>query len=174
MPPYAEELASFLPSHKSLEAFANSEPGQQLIHSFDRSLIWLGLLRRTYGGSSGQVLLDSAHSKIIELWALVPLKLLHSASGALRTLMDLVFSYSFYVSHPKEWNAVCAGQSSWEGRARILEWHIQFTPCFREYNKKFGIQQALDRDYEELSCFIHGIPTQGLPTMQSLKREHLN
>lgn len=164
----------FLPSQKSLEAFASSETGQQLIHSFDRSLIWLGLLRRTYNGQPGEVLLVSAHSKIIEFWVLVPLRLLHSASGSLRTLMDLVFSYSYYVFHPKEWSAICLGRNGWEGRAGVLDWHVQFTPCFQEYNKKFGTRLTLDNIHEDLSRFIHGIPVQGLPTMQSLDRRELD
>ncbi|MGA9049018.1 MAG: hypothetical protein WB588_08495 [Dehalococcoidia bacterium] len=173
MPQYKDELANFLPSQKSLEVFADSDIGKQLLHSFDRCLIWLKLLQLTYNEQSGEVLLFAAHSKIVELWVLVPLRLLHPAFSSLRTMMDIVFSYSYYVYHPKEWDSICLGENNWEGRAGILDWHIQFSPHFQEYNKGFGIRLTLDKLHEELSHFIHGIPIEGLPTMLSLDRAEL-
>jgi len=174
MPQYKNELIKFIPSQNSLEVFATSEPGQQLIHSLDRTLIWLSLFQKTYKGQPGVILLASAHSKIIELWVLVPLRLLHSASGSLRTILDMIFSYSFYVYHSKEWNAILSGRSGWEGRMNVFNWHLRFTPCFQEYSEKFGIGPMMDDLYRDLSGFIHGIPTQGLPTMQSLDRNELD
>jgi hypothetical protein len=174
MSTYKDTLSKFLPNLKSLEDFATSESGKALIHSFDRVLIWLRLFGRVYQNQPGEILLASANSKIIEVWGLVPLRLVHSASGSLRTIMDLVFSFSYYVNHQKEWNAICVGQSEWEGRSRILEWHIRFTPFFKEYNKQFGTLAMLDELNKDLSCFIHGIPTKGLPMIRSLDREELD
>jgi hypothetical protein len=88
--------------------------------------------------------------------------------------MDIMFSYTYYVCHEKEWNAVCLTRRGWEGRGGIIDWHIRFTPCFQEYNKKFGIQSTLDALHEELSCFTHGIPGKGLPMMLSLDRRELD
>jgi len=86
----------------------------------------------------------------------------------------MVFSYSYYLYHPREWSSICSGQDNWEGRAIVFDWHIQFSPCFKEYNKVFGIKLILDDLYSDLSCFIHGIPAKGLPSMQSLDRTELN
>ena len=165
---------NFLPTPASMESFAKSKAGKQLIDNFQRSLIWVSLLQRTYKGQPGEVLLASAHSQIIEIWALVPLKLVHSASGSFRTLMDLLFSYSYYLSHPKEWSAVCLKGKNCEGRASIIDWHLRFTPFFEEYNKQFGTRATLDGLQEELSCLIHGIPGEGLPMMGSLDRQELD
>lgn len=88
--------------------------------------------------------------------------------------MDLVFSHSYYVCHPKEWDAICSGRGSWEGRAGILEWHIQFTSNFQEFNKNFGILAKLDKLNKDLSYFVHGIPAIGLPMTLSLDRAELD
>ncbi len=170
MSQYAQELTRFVPKPEDLKKFAESDQGTRLVGGFDHCLLWTRLLGDTYAGYPGEVLLHAAHSKILEMWALVPLGLLHSACGCLRTIIDLAIGFSYYVFHGKEWYAVCASRSDWMGRAAILEWHIDFTARFRQYNKAFGVSQYLDEDYRILSNFIHGVPPQGLPTMKSLSQ----
>ena len=171
---YKEEIVKLLPTQNSLENFADSTLGNRLVHSFDRTLIWLQLLKNTYPNNSTNILLVSIHSKLIEFWALVPLRLTHAASGSLRTITDLIFSYSYYINHPKDWEAFFTGRNDWEGRAGILEWHIKVTQHFLEYNKQFGVLLSLDTLNRDLSYFVHGIPSSGLPMIYSLNREDLD
>lgn len=170
---YATRIKDFLPSEQDIKAFALSANGQQLLKSFDRTLIWLGLLHDLRGNESTSVLLAATNSKIIEIWALIPLGLIHSGYSCLRTAIDIAVSYTFYCTHHVEWNAVCDGRATWAGRASIVDWHISFSPFFKEFNRSFGLSTRLGEDYERLSSFVHGIPVEGLPVMVALERRAL-
>ena len=167
---YATQLDSFILKSQELQDFSNSELAQRLLVAFNRIIIWLRTLHDLRGDEKPSVLLASAHSKLIEIWVLVPFGLLHSAFTSLRTVMDICTSYTFYCSHPIEWEAICDGIAPWEGRAVIVDWHVHYTPCFREINTKFGLSDILNREYKVLSSYVHCIPLTGLPTMTSLKR----
>ena len=143
---------------------------QELLNSFKRMISWFNLLYRIRGQDETSVLLAAAHSKIIEIWILVPLGLLHSSYSALRTAIDISTSYTFYSSHPMEWMAVSEDRAGWESRSNIVNWHIRYTPTCREINKSFGLVDALDKDYQELSSYVHGIPMSGLPTLRGIDR----
>ncbi|MCI0564495.1 MAG: hypothetical protein MN733_38990 [Nitrososphaera sp.] len=170
---YGTKLKDFIPDQNEIEEFAESALSKRLISSFPRLLTWIGILNELKGNEQAGILLASAHSKIIEIWALVPLGLIHSAYTCLRTVVDICTGYSFYSSHNVEWNAVCDGRGDWEGRGNIIEWHTQFTPRFRDMNKEFGLVDQLNVDYKALSAFVHGVPLHGLPTMISLERKLL-
>lgn len=138
--------------------------------SFGRITTWFNLLYRLRMQEETSVLISAAHSKIIEIWILVPLGLLHSAYSALRTAVDISTSYTFYSSHPAEWLAVSEDRADWESRSNIVGWHIRFTPSCREINRGFRLSERLDEDYRQLSSFVHGIPLWGLPTLKGIER----
>ena len=143
---------------------------QELLNSFGRMITWFNLLYRLRRQDETSVLLAAAHSKIIEIWILIPLGLLHSSYSALRTAIDISTSYTFYSSHPIEWAAVSEDRAGWESRSNIVNWHIRYTPTSREINKAFGLVEALDKDYQKLSSYVHGIPMAGLPTLKGIDR----
>ena len=140
------------------------------MNSFGRIITWFNLLYRLKRQDETSVLIAAAHSKIIEIWILVPLGLLHSSYSALRTVIDISTSYTFYSSHPIEWLAVSEERAGWESRSNIVNWHIRYTPTCREINKAFGLAEALDKDYQKLSSYVHGIPMTGLPTLKGIER----
>ena len=88
--------------------------------------------------------------------------------------MDICTSYTFYYFHPIEWVAVCEERASWEGRRSIIDWHISYTPEFREVSRSFGLAEALDQDYQSLSSYVHGIPIAGLPTLRGIERSRIS
>ncbi len=167
---YASRVGSFLPTQSDLDDYVLRPPANRLLKAFDRSVTWFRHLHGLYGAEEVSVLLASAHSKVIEIWILMPLGLLHSSYTALRTIVDISTSYTFYRSHPVEWRAVCEGHASWEGRARIIDWHVSYTRSFREVNRLFGLSDALTKDYQKLSSYVHAIPVTGLPTLKGIDR----
>ena len=167
---YAQRLEQFLPKAQELEVFAASASTIRILRAFARMRTWFRLLANLRGDQDTSVLLSAAHSKVIEIWILIPLGLIHSSYAALRTIADICTSYSFYVSHPVEWFAVCEGRVGWKGRASTIKWHIQHTPTCREMNDNFGWSERLNEDYRKLSSYVHGVPVAGLPTLRGIKR----
>ena len=167
---YASRLSDFLPTQQDLNDVAISPSTSRLLNAFPRLVMWFRLLNDLRRDDETSVLIASAHSKIIEIWILIPLGLLHSSYTALRTVVDICTSYTFYYSHPIEWSAVCEGRASWERRARIIDWHLNYTRSFREINSIFGLVEALSKDYHTLSSYVHGIPVTGLPTLRGIDR----
>lgn len=170
---YGEKLYKFLPTEKDITKFGESDEAESLIKSFEKTLIWIKLLSIKKNVCC-EVLLPSLHSKIIEFWILVPMGLLHSAYSSLRTMIDISAAYSFYITHPMEWNALCRGKIDWEGRESIIRWHVSHTPTFSEYNESFGIQDQLLNRYRDLSMYIHAIPISGLPMLRSLDKVEIS
>lgn len=158
-------LQSILPSLDQIKSVASDQQFHQFANSFPRLRIWFRFLHRIGVDKDALALIAAADSKIVETRVLVPLRLFHSAYIAMRTVVDICTSYTFYSSHDIEWDAVCSGRSRWESRARIIEWHVKHTPRFREFNKEFNLAQLLDRDYQELSSYVHGVPAEGLPIL---------
>ena len=171
---YSSRLASFLPASSDLEDFELKPSTKRLLKAFDRIVVWVHLLHGLYSDDEVSILLASAHSKIIEIWILTPLGLLHSSYTALRTVVDICTSYTFYRSHPVEWSAVCESRAAWEGRGRIIEWHSKYTRSFSEMNKSFGLVDSLTRDYQRLSDYVHAIPVTGLPTLKGIERTRVS
>ena len=167
---YATRLVSFLPSREELETFVADPSVEPFLNSLNRTITWIKLLHEKRDQDETSVLLAAAHSKVIEIWILVPLGLLHSSYTALRTVVDICTSYTFYCSHPVEWQAVCEDRAGWESRASIVNWHVRFTPTCREVNNRFGFVDALNRDYEKLSSYVHGVPVTGLPKLKGIER----
>ena len=128
---YAQRLERFLPTQQELKKFASTATTIRILKVFDRMRAWFRLLAVLRGHQETSVLLSAADSKVIEIWILVPLGLLHSSYAALRTIVDICTSYSYYISHPVEWLAVCEGRVGWEGQASSIKWHIQYTPTCR-------------------------------------------
>ena len=135
---------------------------------------WFRLIHDLRSDQETSVLIAAAHSKLIEIWILVPLGLLHSSYTALRTVVDVCTSYTFYCSHPVEWLAVCEDRTGWESRANIIDWHMRFTPTCREMHKAFGLADRLNQDYQELSSYVHGVPVAGLPTLKGIERTSIS
>ena len=171
---YASRLGGFLPTQQDLAIFSEKPQVDGLLKAFSRMTTWFRLLHDVRGQEETTALIAAAHSKVIEIWILVPLGLLHSSYAALRTVVDICTSYTFYCSHPVEWTAVCEDRASWESRANMVDWHVHFTPTFREVNKIFGIAEALNRDYQELSGYVHGVPVSGLPTLRGIERTDIS
>ena len=146
----------------------------RILTAFNRITTWFGLIQDLRGHQDTSVLISSAHSKVIEIWILVPLGLLHSSYAALRTVVDICASYTFYSSHPVEWLAVCEDRTGWESRGQIIDWHIRHTPNCREMNGVFGWAERLAEDYRELSSYVHGVPLAGLPTLGGIDRTHIS
>ena len=167
---YLHRIQRFLPSEQDLIEYGANPSVQPLLGSFARLATWFGLLYRMRSHEETSTLIAAAHSKVIEIWILAALGLLHSSYSALRTAVDISVSYSFYHSHPIEWSAVCHGRSDWESRANIVSWHVRYTPTCKEVNAAFGLVKALDDDYHRLSSYVHGIPLIGLPTLRSIER----
>ena len=171
---YASRLAEFLPTQEELEFFVGQSGANRLLNAFARITTWFRALNDVLDEHQTSVLLSAAHSKVIETWILVPLGLLHTSYTALRTVVDISTSYTFYCSHPAEWLAVCEGRSGWEARANIVDWHVHYTPYFREVNRVFGLGQGLNDDYQKLSSYVHGIPVAGLPTLKGIQRTRVS
>ena len=170
---YVNRLKSFLPSDQDLSDYGGNPVTEELLNSLGRIITWFNLLYRLRSQDDTAVLISAAHSKIIEIWILVPLGLLHSSYSALRTVIDISTSYTFYSSHPIEWQAVSQDRSGWESRSNIVNWHIKYTPTCREINGAFGLADALDKDYQKLSSYVHGIPMVGLPTLKGIERNSI-
>ena len=171
---YASRIQGFLPDSEYLEDFAGRDVSLRLQRSFRRSIIWFNLLYDSGASVDASVLIASAHSKVIEIWILIPLGLLHSSYTSLRTIVDICTSYTFYRSHPIEWMSVCEGNAPWIMRGQVNDWHLTYTAKFREMNKVFGLKERLDKDYHELSNFAHGIPLAGLPTLAGIERTEIS
>ena len=171
---YANRLSCFLPTEDEISCFAGDDSANRLLGSFNRITAWFRLIHSLKGNEETSVLLASAHSKVIEIWVLIPLGLLHSSYMSLRTIVDICTSYTFYRTHPVEWRAVCVGRASWEGRSNIVEWHLRHTPSFREMNSHFGLANLLQDDYEKLSSYVHGVPVTGLPTLRAIERTRID
>ena len=167
---YVSRILSFLPASSDLEDFELKPSANRLLKAFDRIIVWFHHLHGLHSDDEVSILLASAHSKIIEIWILTPLGLLHSSYTALRTVVDICTSYTFYRSHPLEWSAVCESRALWEGRGRIIDWHLKYTRSFSEINKSFGLAESLTGDYQKLSDYVHAIPVTGLPTLKGIER----
>ena len=171
---YETRLADFLPTPEDLNDFAAGSAVAEALGAFDRTITWLKLIYDLRRDEETSILLAAAHSKLIEIWILLPLGLAHSSYTALRTFVDVCTSYTFYCSNAAEWSAVCEDRANWESRADVVKWHIRFTPNFREVNKALGLSQKLENDYRELSSYVHGIPVGGLPKLRGIERVHLS
>lgn len=171
---YETRIAEFLPTPEDLNEFAADSSVADVLGAFDRSTTWLKLIHSLRRYEATSVLLAAAHSKLIEIWILLPLGLAHSSYTALRTFVDICTSYTFYCSHTAEWAAVCEDRANWEGRADIVKWHISYTPNFRQVNQAFGLSNKLEDDYRELSSYVHGIPVSGLPKLRGIERPYLS
>lgn len=167
---YSTSLSSFLPTTRQLEKRAERASVIEFLDALARTTTWIKFLYDLRPTDATSVLLAAAHSKIIELQILVPLGLIHSSYMALRTVVDICTSYTFYYSHPIEWRAICEGRSSWESRATIIEWHVRYTQTFRQVNSSFGLVELLRRDYQTLSSYVHGVPIGGLPNLTGIER----
>lgn len=167
---YAGKIVSFLPSRQELEEFAAGSSTGQFLNAFKRMTTWFRLIYDLREDQETSVLIAAAHSKVIEIWVLIPMGLLHSSYSALRTVVDICTSYTFYCSHPIEWMAVCDDRAGWEGRADIVDWHMRYTPACKAMKESFGLSESLNRDYRELSSYVHGIPVAGLPTLKGIQR----
>ena len=170
---YAARLGSFLPTQQELQEFAERSSTAQILTAFDRMITWFKLIQDIRGEQETSVLVSAAHSKLIEIWILLPLGLLHSSYAALRTVVDISTSYTFYCSHPVEWLAVCENRTGWESRSNVIEWHIRNTPTCRETNNVFHWTDRLNNDYQDLSSYVHGIPVTGLPTLKGIERTQI-
>ena len=91
---YASRLIQFLPSEQDIRSFTESEQSDALLQVFDRMTTWIRLLHGIRGDDETIALLAAAHSKVIEIWILVPLGLIHSSYTALRTFVDICASSS--------------------------------------------------------------------------------
>ena len=171
---YETRLTDFLPTPEDLNEFTANSSVTDVLGAFDRTTTWLRLIYDLRRDEETSVLLAAAHSKLIEIWILLPLGLVHSSYTALRTFVDVCTSYTFYCSHTSEWSAVCEDRANWETRSDVVNWHIRYTPQFREVNKVFGLSQKLEDDYRELSSYVHGIPVGGLPKLKGIERAHLS
>ena len=171
---YNQRIADFLPTHQDLADFAGKPSTVQLLNAFNRLVTWFSFLYQFRSGQEQSVLIQSAHSKIIEIWILAPLGLIHSSYAALRTLVDICTSYTYYYSHPIEWTAVCEGRASWESHGRIVDWHLAYTPNFAQLHKSFGLKDLLHTDYQRLSSYVHSIPVAGLPTLTRIARPSIS
>ena len=140
---YATRIGTFLPTQQDLDDFAKGSLTLRLLQTFNRMTIWFKLFHDLRTNHEPSVLIAAAHSKVVEIWILVPLGLLHSSYTALRTIVDICTSYTFYYSHPMEWRSVCDNQADWESRAAIIEWHLHFTPGFRELQRSLGLRGCL-------------------------------
>ena len=171
---YAQRLEHFLPTPEDLEEFSARPSTARLLRAFDRITTWFRLFQALRADQETSVLISAAHSKVIEIWILLPLGLLHSSYAALRTVVDICASYTFYNSHPVEWLAVCEDRAGWESRAQIVDWHLRYTPNCRQMNKAFGWAERLTEDYQELSSYVHGIPVAGLPTLEGIDHTRIS
>lgn len=171
---YASRIQRFLPDSAYLEDFTGREASVRLQNAFRRSITWFNLLYESNTNVDPSVLIASAHSKVIEIWILIPLGLLHSSYTSLRTIVDICTSYTFYRSHPIEWMSVCEGNAPWIMRGQVNDWHLTYTAIFGEMNRVFGLKERLDKDYHELSNFVHGIPLAGLPTLAGIERAEVS
>ena len=171
---YASKLGGFLPKQQELETLTEKLQVNGLLNAFSKMTTWFRLLHDIRGQEETIALISAAHSKVVEIWILVPLGLIHSSYTSLRTFVDICTSYTFYCFHPVEWTAVCEDRANWESRANMMDWHVHFTPTFREFNRVFSIADSLNRDYQELSGYVHGIPVSGLPTLRGIERTHIS
>lgn len=140
---YSCRLKAFIPDESAIDAYSNSDAGSQLLDVFQKLPIWLEFLYGLQNNDESDVLLPSAHSKLLETWVLMPLGLVHSAYNSLRTSIDIITSYTFYFSHESEWRSLCDARSQWMTRASIMDWHIHHTPNFREFNRHFGLSDRI-------------------------------
>lgn len=171
---YAEKLASFLPDSAQISEFASQPGSARMFEAFRRMTTWFGVLHELNREEESSVLLAAAHSKVIEIWILIPMGLLHSSYTSLRTFVDICTSYTFYHSHPAEWSAVCEDRADWESRSRIVEWHLRYNQCFRSINQGFSLADKLRDDYRVLSSYVHAVPVTGIPKLKGIEKQDIS
>ncbi len=166
---YAARLRDFLPTGRELDQRTSRISIERFLGALIRITTWIDFLYALRKEDDTSVLLASAHSKVIELRILAPLALIHSSYMALRTVVDVCTSYTFYYAHPIEWQAICQNRAPWESRGVIVEWHLRYTPTFRQVNSDFSLVESLRQDYQLLSSYVHGVPVGGLPQLTGIK-----
>ena len=76
---YEARLADFLPTSEDLNEFATGSSVADALGAFDRTTTWLKLIYDLRRDEETSILLAAAHSKLIEIWILLPLGLVHSS-----------------------------------------------------------------------------------------------
>lgn len=165
----AETLNRLLPQAADLTAALSQADVQDLTAAFDRTRLWCRYLVDHYADEDASAVLHALYSSMTEVCILAPLGLYNAAYAALRRILDLAISFSYYVSHPVELHTVVSTGNSWVGRSGALEWHMEFTPNFRAAADALNVMAAWKEEYSKLSLFVHSIPGPSWKSLRDMK-----
>jgi hypothetical protein len=169
---YIEELLKFTPDQASLAASLDEDVARRLLGGLERTRSWASILSDAFANNHCVGILSVVQSTTLEFLLLVPLGLVHGASANLRSILDMVASFSFYVDHASEFASLAGGRTNWLSRKPILDWHANHTPGFDVLKNQ--IVPLWDDAYRRLSATLHCLPGATLPRRSSLSERTIS
>ncbi|UCC81256.1 MAG: hypothetical protein JSW64_07840 [Candidatus Zixiibacteriota bacterium] len=152
---YIKAIKKLLDNRIDIEAFAKSQKGLELKNSFTKIICWCKGLSYQYSTNEARIFLAGAWSEVVNILALVPLHFYRQSIISMRIILDQILAWSYYESHPVEFNTSKNNPEYWVGKEKIYEFlRIHFWSGKIEYIK-LGIWSEINRLYSELSYFIH-------------------
>lgn len=152
---YVQALASLpLDKAKAVE-FARSAEGRRLEATFLPIITWCTELERLNKANPANFLLAGTYSEIIYICALLPFCFYRSAYMSLRSVIDEVLAYSYYMTHPVELRTACQKEGFYLTKERFWSYHMEHTPDFGKLASATGIATESNQLYSDLSRIVH-------------------
>lgn len=164
-----KRLITFQVDTKRADTVVNASAFERMIDAYQRYLIWKGLLVSTHTNDKSLYFLHAAHSKCLEIFALLSTGLEHSAYATLRSIMDSVISFTYYTDHQIEFASLARGENTWISRYDIMNYHLRYRNEFQKFNNVFRVHEKLNTHYSALSSYIHCLPDKHMPFLDNLE-----
>jgi hypothetical protein len=152
---YVQALASLpLDKAKAVE-FAKSVEGKHLEATFLPIITWCTELERLNRGNPANFLLAGAYSEIIYICALIPFCFYRSAYMSLRSVIDELLAYSYYMTHPVELRTAVRKEGFYQTKEDFWSYHMEHTSNFGKLATDTGIATECAQIYSDLSKTVH-------------------
>lgn len=152
---YGQAIASLPLDRAKAVDFTKSEEGKRLETTFHPIITWCVELERLMRGNPANFLLAGAYSEIIYICALVPFCLYRSAYMSLRSVIDELLGYSYYMTHPVELRTAVRKEGFYLTKENFWSYHMEHTPDFGKLATETGIATECVQIYADLSKTIH-------------------
>ena len=129
-------------------------------------LRWLAHFQDAAPSRNAVELLDGTRAALLEAATYVGIGLGRAAVTSIRTQVDLLLAYTYFVDHPREWGRLSERDEGFMLRAELRRYHEGLFPGFA---RRLGIvEQAagagLIETYRTLSAHVHAQSTFTVPT----------
>ena len=135
-----------------------------------RVVCWIEWLKAQNHGCECGALLAGSRSAIRETIFYSSLGLGRAAIGSLRCQIDLVLAFTYFCSHPIEWNRVVSTGEGFLLRSEVYDFHRTHIPKFgaklTQLEQSSGV--SLENIYHVLSAHIHAQSPLTLPKASPL------